>query len=177
MKVRFDDIPEEGLDLIFTGNENTLAEALGAVSLGPGLSIDPKVAGSLRFLVQDEDVFAVGQIQGRIRVQCSRCLNEFGMDSDVEIHLTIHRGPEPLDDNAGEEDVVFVEGPEFDPGEIILHEILLAIPMKPLCSEECPGLCPHCGALKGSPECTCPEEEITSLRWEALGKLKKEIVP
>jgi uncharacterized protein len=138
------------------------------------MSIDPKVTGNLRFLLQDKDVFAFGRVQSRIRLQCSRCLNEFGLDNDVEIHLTIHRGPEPLDDNAGEEDVIYLEGPEFDPGDIILQEILLAIPMKPLCSEECPGLCPRCGALKGTPECTCPEEVTTSPRWEALARLKKE---
>jgi len=177
VKVRFEDIPDEGLELSFSGNESALAAALSAISPNLGTWVDPQVKGHLKLLMEGDRLFAVGRIQGRTRLQCSRCLAEFALDSDVEIHLGIQRGSEPLDDaakDATEEDVVFFDGPEFDPGEIILQELLLALPMKPLCSEECPGLCPRCGALKGSAECTCPSEETTDRRWAALARLGKE---
>lgn len=177
MKVRFEDIPDEGLDLNFSGNENALAEALDAITLSPGTWVDPQVKGHLRLLMEGDRLFAVGLVKGRTRLECSRCLAEFYADSDVEIHLGIQRGAEPEDDaakDAAEEDVVFFEGPEFDPGEIILQELLLALPMKPLCSEDCPGLCPRCGALKGSAQCSCPPEETTDPRWAALAGLGKK---
>jgi uncharacterized protein len=176
VKIRFEDIPEEGLDLTFSETESTLADALGAISLSPGTSVDPHVTGHLKLLMEGGRLFVVGRIHGRTRLQCSRCLVEFPLETDVDIQLGIQQGSEPLDDaerDAVEEDVVFFEGPEFDPGEIILQELLLALPMKPLCSEECPGLCTRCGALKGSAECTCPPEETTNPRWAALARLGK----
>jgi len=177
MKVRFDDITNEGLYIRFSGDENVLAEALATVSLSPGMSVDPSVEGHMQFLIDGETLFALGSIHGRTVLQCSRCLAEFTQDSDLEIHAAIRRGPQPLDDgskDAGNEDAFFFDGSDFDPGEIILQEILLALPMKPLCSEECPGLCPLCGALKGSAECTCPTGDTVDPRWGPLVKLSKE---
>lgn len=179
MKVRFDDITNEGLDLSFSGNENALAAALGAISLSPGTSVDPNVEGHLRFILDGDTLFALGNIHCRTVLQCSRCLAEFAQDCDLDIHVAVRRGAQPLEDvarDAGDEEAIFFEGAEFDPGEIILQEILLALPMKPLCSEVCPGLCPRCGALKGSVGCTCPTEENTDPRWGPLVKLGKESV-
>jgi uncharacterized protein len=55
-----------------------------------------------------------------------------------------------------------------------LQELLLEVPMKPLCREDCAGLCPRCGALLGSDHCTCTAESAGDSRWAALARLKKE---
>jgi uncharacterized protein len=59
--------------------------------------------------------------------------------------------------------------------QIIVQEVLLELPMKPLCSEQCAGLCPTCGAPVGSKECTCREQEHRDPRWAALAQLKAKM--
>ena len=74
---------------------------------------------------------------------------------------------------ASDDDVDFApfEGDEIDLGELFREQILLAIPMTPLCREECKGLCPVCGADLNAGECSCERGEIDP-RWSALADLK-----
>jgi uncharacterized protein len=58
---------------------------------------------------------------------------------------------------------------------VIVQEILLSLPMKALCREDCPGLCPQCGAMKDSAECRCSNQDRIDPRWAALEDLKKRI--
>jgi uncharacterized protein len=70
-------------------------------------------------------------------------------------------------------DVVYLH-PETDTINLtddIRDYALLAIPMKSLCSENCKGLCPNCGANLNDGPCKCKEEKIDP-RWEPLLKLK-----
>jgi uncharacterized protein len=68
-----------------------------------------------------------------------------------------------------------VNGDELDPGEVVLQELFLEHPLKPLCSEDCQGLCPKCGGLRGTEECTCDEEAPADPRWQALAELKDRL--
>ena len=123
--------------------------------------------------------FYVGSVSALLHLQCSRCLADFTAAKDTDLNLVIRRGDVeiPLRDEREqpEADAVLVKGSELDPGELIVQELLLNVPMKPLCREDCPGLCPHCGALKGSRECTCPDDGPVDPRWEALARLKDKI--
>ncbi|HQP29583.1 MAG TPA: DUF177 domain-containing protein, partial [Syntrophales bacterium] len=58
---------------------------------------------------------------------------------------------------------------DLDP--IVYEQILLQIPLKILCREDCRGLCPHCGANLNDGPCRCPEEAVDG-RFSALKKLK-----
>jgi uncharacterized metal-binding protein YceD (DUF177 family) len=67
-----------------------------------------------------------------------------------------------------------IEGEHLDTEPLIAEQILLEIPMKPLCSPECRGLCPRCGADRNAvPDCC--EEPAGDERWEALGALRDRL--
>jgi uncharacterized metal-binding protein YceD (DUF177 family) len=67
-----------------------------------------------------------------------------------------------------------IEGEHLDTESLIAEQVLLEAPMKPLCSSECRGLCPRCGADRNViPECC--EEPVGDERWEALGALRDRL--
>jgi len=61
----------------------------------------------------------------------------------------------------------------FDLTELLRQSILLALPMRPLCSEECKGLCPHCGANLNEGPCGCPTD-LDANPFAALAKLLED---
>ena len=181
MKIRFEDIPTDGLQLNFSGDEDILPESLCGPVVPGGPQIGRRITGRLDIALEGKKVLVTGSLSGRLRLQCARCLADFFADTNIEVDLGVFSGDpadelkvsaEELDDNA-----VIVEGSELDTDEIIAQEFLLAAPMKPLCDENCPGLCPRCGQLKGSPACTCGAEKATDPRWAVLARLKDEIAP
>lgn len=180
MKIRFDDIPEEGLELDFSGEEDTLSQALESIPATKNVDIDARVRGRLQMLASGKDYFLLGTVYGTMRLQCSRCLTDFSVEKEIDVNMVIRQGTGKLsgrEPDDSQDAVMYVEGPEVDPAEIILQELLLEIPMKPLCRDDCPGLCPRCGALKGSPECTCPQDVPGDSRWTVIERLKKGIAP
>jgi uncharacterized protein len=99
---------------------------------------------------------------------CDRCLGEFSRALSPSYHVYYVRDP--------------AEGERFDPAEVqvlspaltaidiaedVRQTLLLSVPLKLLCAEECRGLCPSCGANLNSATCACGEEEPDS-RWEQL---------
>lgn len=177
MKINLEDIPKDGLELDFSLEENSLLPVLQHLSQSVRASVDQRIAGHVQILRSGEDVFFLGTVTGTLHLQCSRCLADFDSEKEVTFNTVVRsRGEEAVsekDEEEREEDVFFIEGLEFDPADIIVQELILEIPMKPLCRDECPGLCPKCGALKGS--CSCREEDRTDPRWEALERLKEKI--
>ena len=178
MKIRFDDIPEDGLRLSFSGDEDFLSDAVKAISISGDVIVDPHIRGKIDIIRSDEDVLFSGAVVGSMRLRCSRCLSDFTLEKEMNLDLRLRGGGLDAQFQPGaeqqDEDAVFVQGSELDPAEIILQELLLDIPMKPLCREECPGLCPKCGALRGSPECKCGDQREIDPRWEALARLRKK---
>jgi uncharacterized protein len=178
MKINLEEIPEDGLLLKFSGNEDILSPALADVPKEEGLTIDPRVKGSLRIFKRGKDAVVTGEISGIIGLQCSRCLEQYTIEKSLELSLVVKmRDPERREaqDHEVGEDVFLIEGPEFDPGAAIVQEMILDVPMKPLCKEDCPGLCPKCGRLKAPGHCACPEEEISDSRWAKLAALKDRL--
>lgn len=182
MKVSIRDIPKEGLELPLSGEEDILSDALKRVELPKGMRVDPGIRGLLRLRKEDANVLLSGHVEATVHVPCSRCLTDcaLAMVADLDLVIRPMQTAAPvLEEEFVEEalDVAFIDDDEIDPGEAILQELVLEVPMKPLCKDDCPGLCPRCGALKGSPDCTCPPEEPRDSRWAALAKLKDHMAP
>lgn len=176
MRIRIDDIPPDGLELTFSGEEDILSDALATIPAPRGVTIRPEVRGYVRLFDQEDDILLTGVVQAKVTLQCSRCLADYDVDTEVELDFVLRRkaGKEETEEETAslESNEIVIQGPVFDPGEMIAQELLLELPMQPLCREDCPGLCPRCGALKGSPECTCPPESSRDPRWAALDRLK-----
>ena len=119
---------------------------------------------------------AHGEVAFGLRLACCRCLEPIDQAVDVALSLIFQKGrPESLDDrnDLDETDLVFYEerATTVDVGLHVRDAILLEIPVKPLCSESCAGLCPLCGVNRNHQTCSCRPEENDS-RWEALKHLK-----
>jgi uncharacterized protein len=65
----------------------------------------------------------------------------------------------------------FYEGTEIDLTPLMYEQIMLALPTRPLCGEECRGLCPQCGINRNTGQCACVVE-AGDPRWSALRNLK-----
>jgi uncharacterized protein len=104
---------------------------------------------------------------------CDRCLVPF--TRDIEAAYVILYAPEDRSMNGvqNESKEVQVLTPDMnfiDLDEDVRQYLVLGVPQKLLCSDECEGICSRCGAKKNSAECHCTTEEIDP-RWETLKKL------
>jgi uncharacterized protein len=131
-------------------------------------------------LVDGSTVHVRGRLEGATELECSRCLDRipvaFGQELDL-FYLPQAKGePEAQEEEVEltDRDVVvgYYEGDRLDLGEVAREQILLALPLKPLCREDCRGLCPACGQNRNLVPCGCPPpEEPGDPRLEPLRKL------
>jgi len=115
------------------------------------------------YVVKDKDDFIISmQMDGDINLECSRCLEPFKMDlkNSSNIILT-EKKPKEINKELKEEDLMveFISDLEnFNLSNLVREEILLQTPMKPLCDEDCKGLCQVCGSNKNEVSCDCEEK-------------------
>ena len=104
-----------------------------------------------------------GRVQTSLELPCSRCLEPLTVPVDLPFDLRY----QPHTANAGEgereieEDdlsTAFYENDEIDLGQLMREQFYLALPMKPLCSEACRGLCPVCGTNLNRGACDCKRD-------------------
>lgn len=101
---------------------------------------------------------------------CDRCLDEF--EQKVESHysvLYVQGQAAPEDSEETEEEVQYLpaDANMIDLGEDVRQYLILSLPLKTLCKEDCAGLCPVCGINRNKAKCSCTVEE-TDPRWADL---------
>jgi uncharacterized protein len=124
---------------------------------------------------KDHDRFRlVGTVKTELELACSRCLEPFTMPIDREFDLRYlpprlrqgyggQAGAEAEPDDETDEDevedddvaVTFYRDEQIDLNELLREQFYLALPMKPLCAEDCQGICPQCGTNRNSAPCDC----------------------
>ena len=114
---------------------------------------DPPVWGEVELVRTDRGIFLKGTLRSNIKAVCSRCIDAF----DYPVTQKVEE--EYL--SKAEEGSFKINGQgEIDLGEAARQYLLLAVPMKPLCKEDCAGLCPCCGHNLNIGPCRCPESNI-----------------
>lgn len=108
-----------------------------------------------------DDTFGVsGRVRTRLETDCSRCAEPFEIPVDATFDLRYV----PQVHNAGEGELEVEEDDlatayhregMLDLVELLREQFVLALPMKPLCSEHCRGLCPQCGTNLNRSQCDC----------------------
>jgi uncharacterized protein len=107
---------------------------------------------------------ATGRVETRLQLQCGRCLESFEIpiDSPFELRYVPEIAPtaEGEEREVTEDDLTtaFYKEDSIDLGELMHEQFVLALPMKPLCSEACKGLCVHCGTNLNKATCACAPE-------------------
>jgi uncharacterized protein len=134
--------------------------------------------GEVKVTRLTDGLLVQGDIEAQVALECSRCLDDFLLpvdasleeqfqpSIDIESGHPIKRAEFDLDDN------IFMLDPNhlMDLTEPIRQALLVALPMRPLCREDCKGLCSVCGANRNFVDCGHVEEQTDS-RWAGLRDL------
>lgn len=123
----------------------------------------------------DRGILVNGIVEMEVELTCSRCLSPYSYPLTLRIAEeyfptidVITNTPMPVPDDSG--CFTIDEHHVLDLTEAIRQYTVLATPMKPLCQENCAGLCPSCGHNLNQGECGCPPSDADA-RWATLRKL------
>ena len=108
---------------------------------------------------------------GTVQVHCARCMKELNREVSFKIREFFVQSDGENDDD--DEDVVFFEGYTIDVADIVVNHFLMNVSGKYLCSEDCRGLCPKCGADLNLGDCGCETDDIDP-RWAKLADIMKK---
>lgn len=130
-------------------------------------------------IFKDKQQFRLaGTVKTALTLGCSRCLEPFTWPVDAAFDLRYQ--PHAQNIGEGEREVeaddlttAFYEHDEIDLGQLMTEQIYLSLPMKPLCAENCRGLCPSCGTNLNRGTCAC-DTQWEDPRLAALKSLKRE---
>jgi uncharacterized protein len=150
MYIRVSDILKDGLTVAD-------ATAVGPFS-DPAWRLDRV---SLHVVRDDVDVLVSGEIRATVPQLCGRCLEPFpaGVRAAVDVRLIPRPAtPDNVELASDDLDVDFYQNDELDLSALVEAETTLALPMKPLCREDCRGLCPVCGGNRNVVACACTEQ-------------------
>lgn len=132
-----------------------------AVPAGEPVELD------VRLEAVTEGVYVSGTVRAPLTGECSRCLDE--LSDDVEVTLgELFAYPASVTAETTEEDELPRVVDEYvDVEQTVRDSVVLALPLAPLCSPDCPGLCPECGEKRAD---LGPDHRHETLdpRWAAL---------
>jgi uncharacterized protein len=115
-------------------------------------------------LHKDKSRFRIeGTVRTVLELPCSRCLEPFRLPVDAAIDVRYFPASELSSEGERElseedVDVSYYRDDQIDLTELLREQFYLALPMKPLCREECRGLCPQCGVNRNTGTCECGPE-------------------
>ena len=174
LQINLKTIPETGLEV---------AIDLGPEWFGrwhaedPGLEFaDARITGLVHLSKHGHDILVRGSLSGHLELACGRCLESFAAPAAIDFDLLLVPGPATA--SAAEEelsrtdlDLDYYTGEMVDLESLLREQIILMMPLKPLCDEACKGLCPHCGANLNRETCVCKTDNVHS-PFAQLAKLK-----
>ena len=141
--------------------------------LGSGLVLVPvggDVALDLRFEAVSEGVLVTGSAVAPLTGECARCLDPVTSTVEVSFQELYRYLPEPDDDEDDGEDR-FLDGDFLDLEPAFRDAVVLALPLSPLCRDDCPGLCAECGAKLADVGPEHGHGDKVDPRWGLLAKL------
>jgi uncharacterized protein len=170
MIIDVDRLPKEGLKI--AKDFEFFSEALiekNAVFLQP-------VHAELKVTKIGEEIFIKGKITSCLSFVCSRCLVPFELPIDSNFDLVyipeeIEGMREHLED--GDVNKLFYYSSKIDIEEVVLEQLNLVFPPKPLCSEDCQGICPMCGKVIQRSNCIC-ETKSADPRLDKLKSFRRD---
>ncbi len=106
-------------------------------------------------------ILVTGDIHASVNTECARCLESFKYPVRTDFLETYYDGEKrPFPKMEGEEEFIPFKGDEIDIQPEVLKSIVLALPIRALCSELCKGLCSQCGNNLNERECGCSQDNV-----------------
>jgi uncharacterized protein len=138
---------------------------------------------SLKFEAVTEGVLVTGSATAQVAGECARCLGPVASQVTVSF-LELYRYPEerprtrraePAEDGQGNDDDEerFLVGDLLDLEPVFRDAVVLALPMSPLCQDDCPGLCVECGVPLAEAGSEHGHEELPDPRWTGLRNMQQ----
>ena len=177
VKIRIDDLKDKTVEL---SDEESLAgypTLLALQDAGECVFLAP-LRIHLTVAREYDHIRVYGRVETSLRLACARCLVEHTLDIESPFTIFYMRAADIVQDEEvelAEEELISAtyQGDEIDFTSEIAAQIIMAIPFKPLCRENCRGLCPTCGTDLNSAECACDRNEV-GFKFKALKNLKIE---
>jgi uncharacterized protein len=175
MKINIHEIPPQGHSFEYRASTPWIHELISkAGEFKENYKIDVNV-------IRDQDLVAFsGLIIADLALECSRCCEKYLLHVDrtflstfckeFEKRKTIR---EEIKLTKADLDLTFYTGEEINLSELLNEQLQLAVPYRPICKEDCKGLCSYCGKNLNIEECNC-EKQGWNPKFSALLKLKNE---
>lgn len=131
-------------------------------------------------LLREQMLRVQGNCQTVMEFNCSRCLQAFGRPQSLKFDLfyvpnsSVSRDVEEVELKYEDLDLGFYDGIQLDTDIVLAEQLVLAIPMKPLCQPSCQGLCPQCGTNLNFGQCDC-HPQVFSPYQERLLEIRKQL--
>jgi uncharacterized protein len=126
-----------------------------------------------------QDIRLNGELATRLELLCARCLEPVAQDVTRKFDLLYRplgtdAGNEELSVTVAEAEVGYYQGGGLLLEDAIREQVLLAVPLKVVCREDCKGLCPTCGKNRNTEPCSCAPP-LGDPRWSALKDLREKL--
>lgn len=148
------DIPEEGKNFVFD-DQSFWIEAWEQFKINARTG--KPLVSEIFVLPQENGCLYKGKISGSVLVPCDRCMVEHEQEISSQFEDFEQLAEE------GEESESYLEETDeqrkLNVGLLFWEQFVLALPVKPLCSENCKGLCPVCGADLNKEKCNCKQDK------------------
>jgi uncharacterized protein len=185
-------IPVERLTEVETSFEGQGDAAWWASALASSAGLPGELAQPLRFFCRaqriGDEVLLEGGVEGVAELECARCLARYGHAFGEPFRLVLEPAGDrlPADPEsaaalardglclADDSESGWYQGSEIELGPMFAELVSLALPVKPLCRENCPGLCARCGANLADAACGCKEIKSDS-PFAALAGIRDEL--
>jgi uncharacterized protein len=126
-----------------------------------------------------QDIRLRGRIATRLELACARCLDPVAQDVKRDFELLYRplgtdAGKDELSVTDAEAEIGYYQGDGLLLEDVLREQVLLAVPLKVICRDNCQGLCPHCGKNLNQEKCSCaaPHDDP---RWEALREIRSKL--
>jgi uncharacterized protein len=125
------------------------------------------------------DIRLKGTLATKLETACARCLEAVPIDVKRDFDL-LYR---PLGSDAGrdelsvtdaEAEISYYQGEGLLLEDALREQVLLAVPLKAICRQDCKGLCPHCGVNLNAEQCSC-ETTAEDPRWAGLKEIRSKL--
>jgi uncharacterized protein len=181
MRINVEDVDDSGTGLTFAEDAESFPSLLELSRSGECVFLMP-LAIDLRIRRIGQLFEADGRFETRVRLSCSRCLADYDAPLAADFNLSFSREqPETAESSrhaeielsAEEIGLILFHGEEIDLGAPVQEEVLMSLPMRPLCRPDCKGLCPKCGTDLNRGDCGC-ERKIINPKFAVLKGMKLE---
>jgi uncharacterized protein len=155
-----------------------LEDSASGLELPPeSLTAVGKIRAEFTVIKSDTIYYCTGAALCDADLECARCLEPYRvrLRGDIEFSIQEVADETQVDsDEVPENEVVVPAGTtEIDVSGPVREALILALPLKPLCRDNCGGLCPICGINRNEQDCDCSVDEPDS-RWDGLRDLLNE---